>query len=106
MREDLERDLQALVTDSTLRQAESIVPILHEIAADRRGRALGAAASWRRRFVCARAGRVPGPLGFAPPAIADTPTVRRRAGLRVASAACARPAGVTNRVLKGGSTIA
>jgi hypothetical protein len=28
MREDLEHDLQALVTDSTLRQAESVATIL------------------------------------------------------------------------------
>ena len=106
MREDLERDLQALVTDSTLRQAESVVPILHEIAAGRRGRALCAAASWSRRFVCARAGDVPGPLGFAPPAIGDTPTVRPRAGPRGAVPACVRPAGATNKVLKAALIIA
>jgi hypothetical protein len=106
MREDLERDLQALVTDSTLRQAESVAAILHDVAADRRGRALGAAASWSRRFVSARAGRVLGPLGFAPPVIADTPTVRRRAEPRVAEPAFVRPAGVTNKALKGASIIA
>jgi len=106
MREDLERDLQALVTDSTLRQAESVVPILHEIAAGRRGRALCAAASWSRRFVCARVGPVPGLLGFAPPAIADTSTVRPRAGPRVAAPACVWLVGATNRALKGGSIIA
>lgn len=106
MREDLERDLQALVTESTLRQAESVASILHEVAADRRGRALCAAASWSRRFVCARAGRVPGLSGFAPPAIADTPTVRPHAGPRVAMPACVRPAGVINRAVKDGSTIA
>ena len=106
MREDLEQDLQALVTDSTLRQAESVVSFCHDVAADRRGRALGAAASWSRRFVCARAGRVPGPLGFAPPAIGGTPTVRPHAGPRGAVRACGRPAGAINRVLKAASIIA
>src|SRR5712691_8795355 len=85
MREDLERNLQALVTESTLRQAESVASILPDVAADRRGRALGAAASWSRRSVCAGVGPVPGRLGFALPAIADTRTVRRRAGRLVAA---------------------
>src|SRR5260370_24221671 len=80
-------------------------PFSH-IAADCRGRALCAAASWSQRFVCGRAGPVSGPLGFAPPAIADTPTVRPRAGRRGASRACAPPAAAINRVLKDDSIIA
>jgi hypothetical protein len=106
MREDLERNLQALLTDSTLRQAESVIAILYEVAADRRGRVLGAAASWSRRFVCARVEPALGPLGFAPVAIADMPTVRRRAGRRGAVPVCVPPGVVINRVLKDGSIIA
>ena len=105
MREDLERDLQALVTDSTLRQAESVVSILHDGAADRRGRALRAAASWSRRFECGPVGLVPGRSGFAPRAIGDMSTARPPAGRAVAPRACARRAGATNRALKGGSII-
>jgi hypothetical protein len=104
MREDLERDLQALVTDSTLRQAESVAFILHDVAVDRRGRALRAAA-WNRSFVCARAGPVPGHLEFAPPAIADTCIARPRAGPTLGAPACVRRAGAINRVLKGGLII-
>jgi hypothetical protein len=106
MREDLERNLQALVTESTLRQAESVASILPDVAADRRGRALGAAASWSRRSVCARVGPVPGRLGFALPAIADTRTVRRRAERLVAAPRSARRDGAINRVLKDGWIIA
>jgi len=94
------------VTDSTLRQAESVVSILHDVAADRRGRALGAAASWSLRSVCARAGRVLGHLAFAAPAIADTPTVRQRAERRGAARRSARRAGGINKVLKAASIIA
>jgi hypothetical protein len=99
-------NLQALVTDSTLRQAESVAFILHDVAVDRRGRALCAAASWSRSFVCARAGPVPGRLGFVPPAIADTSIARPRAGPRRGAPACVRPVGAINRVLKDGLIIA
>jgi hypothetical protein len=94
------------VTDSTLRQAESVAFILHDVAVDRRGRALCAAASWTRSFVCARAGPVPGHLGFVPPAIADTCIARSDAGPTPGARACVRPAGAINRVLKGGWIIA
>lgn len=94
------------MTESTLRQAESVASILHDVAADRPGRVLSAAASWNRRFVCARVGPVPDRLGFVPPAIVDTSTVRPRAGSRVGAPACVWPAGATNRALKGGSIIA
>src|SRR5260370_8620814 len=80
-------------------------PFSH-IAADCRGRALCAAASWSQRFVCGRAGPVSGPLGFAPPAIADTPTVRPRAGRRGASPACPPPAPALTTALTHTSTIA
>src|SRR5207247_6769671 len=81
-------------------------PFSHGLAADHLGRALGAAASWSRRSVCARAGRVPGHLAFAAPAIAGTPTVRGRAATRVVTPQSARRAGAISRVLKDGSIIA
>ena len=105
MREDLERDLQALVTDSTLRQAESVAFILHEVAVgSSRARALRCS-PWSRSFVCARAGPVPGRLGFVPPAIADTSSARPHAGPRLGAPACVRPVGAINRVLKDGLII-
>jgi hypothetical protein len=104
--EDLERNLQALVTDSTLRQAEPVAFILPDIAVDGRGRALGAAASWSRRFVCARAERVRSHLAFVRPAIGDTSTAHGRVAAKPGAPVCERPAGVINRVLKGVSTIA
>jgi hypothetical protein len=104
--EDLERDLQALVTDSTLRQAEPVTLILPDIAADDRGRTLGAAASWNRRFGYARAERAPSRSPFVRPAIADTSTARRPVAARPGAPVSAPRAAVTNRVLKGGSIIA
>jgi len=94
------------VTDSTLRQAESVAFILHEVAVDRRGRALCAAASWSRSFVCARAGPVPDRLGFVPPAIAATSIARPRAGPRLGAPACVQPVGAINTVRKDGLIIA
>ena len=94
------------MTDSTLRQAESVAFILHDVAVDRRGRALCAAASWTRSFVCARAGPVLGRLGFVPPAIADMSIARPRAGPTLGAPASVRPVGAINRVLKAGWIIA
>jgi hypothetical protein len=94
------------VTDSTLRQAESVAFILHDVAVDRRGRALCAAASWNRSFVCARAGHVLGRLGFVPPVIAAMSIARPRAGPTLGAPASVPPGGAINRVLKGGWIIA
>jgi hypothetical protein len=99
-------DLQALVTDSTLRQAE--ISPLHfptVVAADRRG-ALSAAASWTRRFVFARVGAVPDFLGFARRAIAGMSTARRGAGTRAATPACGRRAVAIKTVVKAASITA
>ena len=104
--EDLERNLQALVTDSTLRQAEPVTFILPEIGAADRGRTLGAAASWSRHFGCARAERAPSPSPFVRPAIADTSTARRSVAARPGAPVSVLHVGVTNRALKVGSIIA
>ena len=94
------------MTDSTLRQAEPVTVILPEIAAADRGHPLGAAASWSRRFGCARAERAPSPSLCLPRAIADTSTARQRVAARPGAPVSAWRAGVINKVLRGGSIIA
>jgi hypothetical protein len=56
--------------------------------------------------VSVRVGRAPGPLRFAHPAIADTPTVPVPVARPVGTCRCARRGGATNRVQKGGWIIA